>query len=202
MRTLPLAESRLLREYEARTRVSAKLSEVAKDIFPSGITQDVQFLTPYPAFIERAQDSRKWDADRKEYVDYFGGHGALVLGHSHAEVVGAVQRQAARGMRFGSSQELELEWARHICKMLPGAWKLRFNVTGTESTHLALRPARAYTGKLKALRFATHFHGWHDHFAFSDTRPPAGILQELVDRTIEAFELFVRTLAEKGNFEG
>ncbi len=179
----------ILERYRAKTPTSAALYERAKALFPSGLTHDSRVLDPYPLFAERAAGPRKWCADGHEYVDYFGGHGALLLGHCAPEAVAAVQRQATLGTHFGSAHELELRWAELIKRLVPGAERVRFTSSGTEATHLALRLARAFTGKNKVVRFLGHFHGWHDHVAagsnshYDGTRP-IGVLPDIVDATI------------------
>ncbi|MBI1788019.1 MAG: aminotransferase class III-fold pyridoxal phosphate-dependent enzyme [Acidobacteria bacterium] len=175
---VPLSASKILSTYAARTPSSARLQLRAIESFPSGVTHLGRYLQPHPLFVRRACGSRKWDADGHEYVDYFGGHGALLLGHNHPAVVEAVARQMERGVHYGASHEIELEWAELIRKMIPCAGRVRFTISGTEATLLALRVARAYTGKTKVLRFAAHFHGWHDQVAFG-AEIPAGILNEL-----------------------
>ncbi len=142
-----------------------------------------RYLEPYPLFVSHAKGPRKWDVDGNEYVDYFGGHGALLLGHCHPEVNAAVARQVERGAHFGASHELEVEWAELIREMVPSAGKVRFTSSGTEATHLAMRLARAYTGKPKVVRFLSHFHGWHDHVAFGEQGGP-GILPGITEGAI------------------
>jgi glutamate-1-semialdehyde 2,1-aminomutase len=174
--------------YRARTPKSAALYARASTAFPSGITHDSRVLDPYPLFVDRAAGPRKWCVDGHEYVDYFGGHGALLLGHCAPEVVAAVQRQVALGTHYGSAHELEVRWAELIQALVPGAQRVRFTSSGTEATHLALRLARAFTGKDKVVRFLGHFHGWHDHVAagsnshYDGTRP-VGVLPDIVEST-------------------
>jgi glutamate-1-semialdehyde 2,1-aminomutase len=175
--------------YRAKTPKSAALYERAKAAFPSGLTHDSRVLDPYPLFVDRAAGPRKWCVDGHEYVDYFGGHGALLLGHCAPEVVAAVQRQVARGTHFGAAHELELRWAELIKSLVPGAERVRFTASGTEATHLALRLARAFTGKDKVVRFLGHFHGWHDHVAAGsnshyDGSRPIGVLPDIVQSTL------------------
>jgi glutamate-1-semialdehyde 2,1-aminomutase len=181
-----LTQSKLYEKYVARTPGSARRHQRALELFPSGVTHHGRFLKPYPLYVERAAASRKWDIDSNEYVDYFGGHGSLILGHGHPEVVEAVARQVGRGTHYGAQHELELEWAELIHELVPSAEKIRFTSSGTEATHLALRLARAFTGKPKFVRFAGHFHGWHDHVAFSSSSgpEPAGIPASLVGEVI------------------
>ena len=186
---LPLTNSPIETEYRARTPGSARLYAEACKVLPSGITHDSRALTPHPLYVARAAGSRKWDVDGNEYVDFYGGHGALLLGHCHPDVVAAVQKQAATGTHYGSSHELELRWAQAVQRMIPSAERVRFTSSGTEATHLAIRLARAFTGKPKLIRFAGHFHGWHDqvvaggvgHF---DGAVPIGILPALVEQAI------------------
>ena len=85
--------SAIVSAYRAQSKESAELAGLAGQLFPSGLTHDSRYLLPYGIYVERAQGSRKWDVDGNEYVDYFGGHGALLLGHSHPAIVEAVQKQ-------------------------------------------------------------------------------------------------------------
>ena len=104
---------------------------------------------------------RKWDVDGNEYVDFLLGNGALLLGHAVPEVLEAVQGSAL-GTHFGNDHPLQIEWAELVQQLVPSAERVRFVNSGTEATLLALRLARAYTGRNKILRFEGHFHGWHD----------------------------------------
>jgi glutamate-1-semialdehyde 2,1-aminomutase len=142
---------------------SRKLYEESLRTFPSGVTHDIRYTSPFPIFIERAQGSRKWDVDGNEYVDYVMGHGALFLGHAHPQITQAVAEQAARGTHFGANHRLELEWGRLVQKLVPSAEEVRFTSSGTEATLMAVRLARAYTGHDKLLKFDHHFHGWQDY---------------------------------------
>ncbi len=183
-----LKDSKLYQAYLEKTPASAQRFRRARELFPSGVTHYGRHLRPHPLFVSHAKGSRKWDVDGNEYVDYFGGHGALILGHSHPVIVEAVQQQMARGTHYGAEHDLEIEWAGLIREMTPSAETLRFTSSGTEATHLALRLARAYASKPKIIRFAGHFHGWHDHVAFGAPGPgssaPAGILKEIVEQVI------------------
>src|ERR1051325_1297353 len=164
--TVPLADSKLPHAYREKTPRSRALHARAGALLPNGVTHVTRYLEPYPIYIDRAAGSHKWDADGNEYVDYFGGHGALILGHHHPVVVDAVASQLAKGAHFGASHALEVEWAELVHQMIPSAAQVCFTVSGTEPTHLALRLARAFTGKSKVIRFAGHFHGWHDEVSF------------------------------------
>ncbi|MBI4636136.1 MAG: aspartate aminotransferase family protein [Candidatus Rokubacteria bacterium] len=152
----------ILDTYRATHPGSAALAERAGRAIPGGVTHDIRHLKPFPVYIERAQGTRKWDVDGNEYIDYWMGHGALFLGHCHPVVVRAVQEQMARGTHWGASHELEIRWAELVNRLVPCAELTRFTMSGTEATHLALRLARAYTGRPRIVKLAGHFHGWHD----------------------------------------
>jgi len=187
--TNPATNSAIVTDYKARTQGSAALFERARKVLPSGITHDARYLDPYSIHVGRAAGPRKWDVDGNEYVDYFGGHGAMLLGHSHPAVVEAVKRQIDLGTHYGSSHELEVRWAELVCELIPSAEKVRFTASGTEASHMAIRLARAHTGKDRIVRFVGHFHGWHDHVAGGatshyDGSSPPGVLQSVTDLSI------------------
>jgi glutamate-1-semialdehyde 2,1-aminomutase len=178
-------ESKILQGYAERTPGSRTLHERAKSSLPDGVTHVGRYLEPHPIYVERAAGSRKWDVDGNEYVDYLGGHGALILGHNHPSVLEAVAKQVQKGAHYGSSHRLEVEWAELINQLIPSAERVRFTVTGTEATLLALRVARASTKRTKVIRFAGHFHGWHDHVCFPEGGAP-GVVAGIVDDTLIA----------------
>ena len=182
-------ESLILGSYLERTPRSGRRHDEARGLLPSGIVHDARRTWPYGLYVDRAMGSRKWDIDGNEYVDYHGGHGALLLGHQHPNVVAAVQAQLRKGMHFAAGHELQIEWARLIQELIPSAERVRFTSSGTEATLLAMRLARASTGKGKIVRFQTHFHGWHDHAAFGvkehlDGTPTVGVLADVAANII------------------
>jgi glutamate-1-semialdehyde 2,1-aminomutase len=181
--TVSLKESGILRAYADKTPRSRALHERARAVLPNGVTHLGRYLEPHSIYVERAGGAHKWDVDGNEYIDYFGGHGALILGHNHPQVVQAVTDQIAKGSHYGASHALEVEWAELVHHMIPSAEKVRFTTSGTEATHLALRLARAFTGKSKIIRFAGNFHGWHDQVAFPAGGAP-GISPGMVDDTL------------------
>jgi glutamate-1-semialdehyde 2,1-aminomutase len=187
--TNPATNSAIVTDYKARTQGSGALFERARKVLPSGITHDARYLDPYSIHVAKAKGPRKWDVDGNEYVDYFGGHGAMLLGHSHPAVIDAVKRQMDLGTHYGSSHELEVRWAELVCELIPSAEKVRFTASGTEASHMAIRLARAYTGKDKIVRFIGHFHGWHDNVAAGatsnyDGSSVPGVVQSVTDLTI------------------
>jgi glutamate-1-semialdehyde 2,1-aminomutase len=179
----------LTHRYEAEFANSAKLFAQAVGVFPQGVTHDLRHLEPFPVYIDRAEGAYKWDVDGHRLIDYWSGHGAILLGHSHPEVVEAVRRQAGRSTHPGGCHELEIEWGQWVQKLVPSAERLRFVSSGTEATLMALRLARIYTGRPRVLKLAGHFHGWHD-FVIPAADPPyaapgvPGIPAEVAGQTV------------------
>src|SRR5438874_11477680 len=145
------------------TQSSHELYQRALKVFPSGVTHDHRdFGDMEPIYINRAQGSRKWDVDGNEYIDFWMGHGALLLGHGHPSIIEAVQQQMELGTHYGGSHPLEVEWGEWIQKLVPSAERIKFTASGTEAAMMTVRLARAFTGRQKFLKFQGHFHGWSD----------------------------------------
>jgi glutamate-1-semialdehyde 2,1-aminomutase len=184
-----LSNSRINAAFREKTPGSAALAKEAADLFPSGITHDSRYLEPYGLYIERAHGPHKWDVDGNRYVDFFGGHGALILGHRHPSVSQAVSEAYGAGTHFGASHPREVLWARAIQRLVPSAERVRFTSSGTEATLMAVRLARAFTGRETLVRFQGHFHGWHDQMASGytshfDGSPTPGVLHGVTERSV------------------
>jgi glutamate-1-semialdehyde 2,1-aminomutase len=189
MSATALPNATILSAYESATPGSAKLAGKARELLPSGLAHDSRHFDPYPIYITHALGPVKWDVDGNKYVDYFGGHGALLLGHNNPVVMEAVHAQLDRGTHFGACHELEVRWAELICQLVPCAERVRFTASGTEATLMALRLARAYTGRDKLLRVRGHFHGWHDHMTSGHTNhfdgsATTGVLGGIADNVL------------------
>ena len=157
-----LTRPSLTDRYAAAFPKSRQLFEQAKTVFPGGVTHELRALDPFPVYVERAKGSHKWAVEGTELIDYFSGHGALLLGHCPPDVMAAVQQQMARATHPGACHEMEIEWGRLVQKLVSSAGMVRFTASGTEATLMALRLARIATGRPKILKFMGHFHGWHD----------------------------------------
>jgi len=185
--TQPPWDRPLLEEYARVFSRSAQMYEQARSFFPDGVTHDLRYLQPFPVYIAYAHGSRKWTVEGKELIDYWAGHGALLLGHGPTDVVAAVQRQVERGTHLGGCHEAELAWAAEVRALMPSAERIRFVSSGTEASLMALRLARLYTGKPKILKFAGHFHGWNDWVvpgADGEDSLPAGVVPDLAQYTV------------------
>ncbi|MQG55568.1 MAG: aminotransferase class III-fold pyridoxal phosphate-dependent enzyme [SAR202 cluster bacterium] len=168
----------ILEDYIAKHPGSAQRYLEASTIFPGGVTHDTRYAQPFPLYMTRGEGPRKWDVDGNEYVDYVSGHGALILGHSHPAIAAAVSKQILLGTHLGASTDDEIRWAKAIKALMPSIEKLRFHSSGTEATLMAMRLARAYTGKDKVIKLQDHFHGWHDYAMAGSDRSAPGIPEE------------------------
>ena len=168
----------ILEEYIAKHPGSEQRYSESTKVFPGGVTHDSRYAQPFPLFMTHGEGPLKWDVDGNEYVDYVSGHGALLLGHSHPAIAEAVSKQILRGTHLGASTDEEMRWAKAIQALVPSVEKLRFHSSGTEATLMAMRLARAYTGRNKIIKLQDHFHGWHDYAMAGSDRSAPGIPKE------------------------
>ncbi len=184
-----MRENRLM--LESKTAASHELWKRALGSLPGGNTRTTIFHDPYPVYVVRGEGCRVWDADGVERIDFISNYTSLILGHCHPRVVEAVQSQAARLMSVAAPNELEIELAERIRERLPSIELIRFTNSGTEATMLALRAARAFTGREKIAVFAGGYHGSHDYAASipgdaSDAPGGAGIPAAVADTIVVA----------------
>jgi glutamate-1-semialdehyde 2,1-aminomutase len=158
MTTLELTRNRELYEIAERVLPGAGLGGYA-------LPEELRFV-----FAE-GKGARIKDVDGRAYIDYVGGAGALIAGHSHPAVVQAIQEQAAKGLHmFGTLNEPAIRLAQRLVEDIPCAEKVVYATTGSEATAYAMRLARAFTGKDMILKFEGAYHGNHD-YALTSTFP-------------------------------
>src|SRR4030067_2403745 len=151
-----------MKNYISRTPISKALFERAKKVLPAGVSYGVRYFEPYPFSAARAKGSKRFDVDGNEYIDFWLGHTALILGHSPKQVVAAVRRQLEKGTIYGTSNELEIALAEQVTKMVPSAEMVRFTNSGTEETMYPTGLTRALTGRDKIAKFLGGWHGGYD----------------------------------------
>ena len=141
------------------------LFERAQRVIPGGVNSPVRAFRAVggtPRFISRAQGPYMWDADGKQYIDYIGSWGPMILGHGHPAVLEAVQKAAVDGFSFGAPTEREIELAEAIIALVPSVEQVRLVSSGTEAGMSALRLARGATGRNKIIKFEGCYHGHAD----------------------------------------
>ena len=161
----------MFEKYISKTRKSRALYERAKKVLPAGVSYGLRYFEPYPFYTARAKGSKLFDVDGNEYIDFWLGHTALILGHSPPVVIEAVKKQLERGTHYGTAHELEIKLAEQVAKMVPGAEMIRFTNSGTEANMYAARLARAYTGRSKIAKFEGGWHGGYDALHVSVKHP-------------------------------
>ncbi|MBW2370058.1 MAG: aminotransferase class III-fold pyridoxal phosphate-dependent enzyme, partial [Deltaproteobacteria bacterium] len=118
-------------------------------------------------FLKRAEGSQIWDVDGQEYIDYLGGMGACILGHRHPEYIRSLKAYMDdRSLAVGSGvlySEDDVIVAEKLIQHIPCAEMVKFCLSGTEAVQMAIRLARAYTGRERFIRFGGHYHGWMDN---------------------------------------
>ena len=115
-----------------------------------------------PIFFKKATGPYTIAADGRQFIDYVGSWGPMILGHAHPQVIKAVQTVAADGLSFGAPTELETMLARRVTELVPSIELVRFVSSGTEATMSALRLARGFTGRETIVKFEGCYHGHSD----------------------------------------
>jgi glutamate-1-semialdehyde 2,1-aminomutase len=145
---------------------SAELYERACRVIPGGVNSPVRAFRAVggnPLFIERGSGQYLVDADGREYLDFVGSWGPLILGHAHPAVMDAVMRAVRDGTTFGAPCAAEVELAERLVAAYPGLEQVRFVSSGTEAVMSAIRVARAFTGRDLIVKFSGCYHGHADH---------------------------------------
>ena len=177
---MPTIEERFAQRFSG----SADWHRRGRALFAGGATHQTRFTAPFAVYIEHGEGARKYDIDGNELIDYVMGNGSLMMGHSPPEVSAAVVEQARRGTHLGGATSHEIRYAEAVKRLMPSLERVRFTTSGTESTYLALRLARAYTGKTKIVKFHEHFHGWHDYVTPESGQALGGVPREVLDTVI------------------
>jgi glutamate-1-semialdehyde 2,1-aminomutase len=144
---------------------SNRLYRKACEIIPGGVNSPVRAFRAVggnPIFIDRAKGSRIYDVDGNAYIDYVLSWGPLILGHSHPNVVNALNKAAEKGTSYGAPTPLEIKLAESVLKVYPSMDKVRMVNSGTEATMSAIRVARGFTGRDKIIKFEGCYHGHAD----------------------------------------
>lgn len=183
-----------LEQLSAKTPGSQALHAEASTVLPGGVSS--HFKAWQPCYVREAKGSRLVDVDGNEYIDLIMGFGPNSLGHSPDVIIDAVRDAIGHGTSLAIATPLEIELAQTISRLVPSMEQMRFVASGTEATMMALRTARAFTGRTKIARFEGHYHGQHDaalvsvaHVGGDENAPTpvpegAGITQRVLDEVV------------------
>ena len=158
---------REIERYEAGTSRSRELQEEASRYLPGGSSRGAAYFDPYPMFVDHGQGLYVHDADGNRYLDSMINATSLIMGHAHPLVVRALQDQAAKGTAFSGPTEAQVRLAKVLCERIPSVDTIRFTNSGTEGTMMAIRVARAFTGRHKIAKFEGGYHGAHEYVSVS-----------------------------------
>ncbi len=146
---------------------SSALFDEAKRYIPGGVNSPVRAFKSVggvPVFMKSAMGAYLTDADDRTYIDYINSWGPAIVGHTHPDVLAALQKQAESGFTFGAPTELETEIAKFIVENVPNIDQIRMVSSGTEACMSAIRLARGFTGREKFIKFEGCYHGHSDSF--------------------------------------
>ena len=144
---------------------SHQLFEKAQKYIPGGVNSPVRAFRGVggdPVFFKAGKGAILVDEDNNEYIDYVGSWGPMIVGHSHPEVIAAVQKVVAHGLGYGAPTAIETDMAELVCQLVPSVEMVRMVNSGTEATMSAIRLARGYTGRDKIVKFEGCYHGHSD----------------------------------------
>lgn len=160
------------RQFMISTRMEGELMNQSETLFahaqkviPGGVNSPVRAFNGVggtPVFIDKAQGAYIFDTNGKQYIDYVGSWGPMILGHNHPAILSAVQKTAEKGLSFGAPTPLEIDLAELVCQLVPSIEMVRMVSSGTEATMSAIRLARGYTQRDKIIKFEGCYHGHSD----------------------------------------
>ena len=160
--------------YKNKTFESMKLYFKSKEIFPGGVNHNIRYFKPYPFFTVNAKGKYLKDIDGNNYIDFWNGHWALILGHSPKIVSDKLKKQLKKGTLYGTVNKTSIKLAELIKQAIPLAENIRFSSTGSEATMYAIRLARAKTGKRVIAKVIGGWHGFNSNLLQSVNYPYEG----------------------------
>ena len=197
--------------YLSRTPQSKAHAEIARRYLPGGVTRITTFYSPYPFYVDTAGGAYLYDCDGHRYIDYLGNYTALVHGHGHPVIAEAIAAQAKKATIYGAVSPLQYELARVICERVPSVELLNFTSSGTEATMMAMRLARAVTGKNVIVKMDGGYHGSNDYGLVNlmptadGVKPaalpgvPPGVVDSMAVVPFNDIEILEETLAARGS---
>jgi glutamate-1-semialdehyde 2,1-aminomutase len=153
----------------------ALFERAQKSVGAGGVSTGLRAqMKPHPLYFERGEGAHLFDVDGHRYTDYVLGWGPVILGHAHPELTRAVVDQAGKGATYGANHRAEYEVAEMVTAAVPGAERVLWSNTGSEADQIALRLARAATGRQRFAKMIGHYHGWSDAFLLGYRPDAAG----------------------------
>lgn len=156
------ALSRIEATYFARTPGSAAAMTRAARCMPAGNTRSLSWFAPYPLVFQSGTGAELVDVDGNRYLDFMINGLSLIHGHAYPPVMEALAASMTRGTAWPGASDAQIEFAELLCGRLASGDQVRFTNTGTEATMLAVKLARAVTGKPLVVKAIGGYHGSFD----------------------------------------
>ena len=167
----PRALARTARWAEPSSK-SAELFARAQGVLPGGNSRTTVYMAPYPPYAAAGEGCWITDVEGDRRLDCLNNYTALIHGHAHPTIVEAATRRLAQGASFPLPTPEEVDLAALLCERLPSAERVRFTNSGSEAVMIALKGARAFTGRPKIAKFEGAYHGSYDYAEVSLASTP------------------------------
>ncbi|WP_342644071.1 aspartate aminotransferase family protein [Rhodoligotrophos ferricapiens] len=151
---------------------SADLYDRACAVLPGGNTRTTVYTPPHPIYASHGQGCRIWDVEGVARIDFLNNYTALIHGHAHPAITAAATQQIARGACFSMPTESEIALAELLCNRVASIEQIRFTNSGSEAVMMAIKAARAFTGRFKIAKAEGAYHGSYDHMEVSEDAGP------------------------------
>jgi glutamate-1-semialdehyde 2,1-aminomutase len=143
---------------------------------PGGDTRNAGYMRPYPLYLDRGEGAYVVDVDGNRYLDCTTNMSSLFLGHAHPAIVEATSERVTRGTGWAAANQWATELAELLVDRIPSVEQVRFTNSGTEAVMLAVRAARAATGRPLIAKGVGSYHGSHDDFEVNAGTSSPGIM--------------------------
>lgn len=159
-------------QFLSPTSRTARLVEEARTVIPGGTSRIHYHFSPYPIYAQSGSGCRLTDVDGVERLDFLNNMTSLIHGHANRKINDAVIAQLERGTAFSEPSEPEVRLAKLMVERVPSVQRIRFANSGTEAVMLAIKLARAYTGRSRIAKFEGFYHGYYDYVQVSFSSTP------------------------------
>ncbi len=178
---------------------SGRLFDEARQYLAGGNSRLTVYYKPHPVYVERGEGAFLFDVDGNRYLDVINNYTSLIHGHAHPEVEAAAIVAMRGGTAFAAPTPHEIKLAKLLCERLPAVDRIRFVNSGSEAVMMAVKAARAFTGKPAIAKFEGAYHGAYDYVEVSLASSPenwgdatepssiayaAGVPQSLLDEVV------------------
>jgi len=158
--------------YRSESSLSRKLYERAAAVMPGGNTRHSTALSPYPVYVASGRGCRAVDVEGEERIDFLNNYTSLILGHANPQVTQAAQQRMALGSAFTMPTVAEVDLAALLVSRVSYIDRVRFCNSGSEAVLMAVKAARAFTGRRKIAKFEGAYHGVYDYMQVSEGPSP------------------------------